>query len=267
MSIKIMSDVWQLSGHKGSGLLLLLAIADAANDWGHAWPGQDTLAQKTRLTTRTVRSLSQDLENSGEIYRLRYKGRHYNYVVLTGCDEQEKADRIAKLHERIGTPEEPSPDTPAEKISGDSGNHLPVTAETDFPRTVKEPPTKHSGAKAQQEKKKRQRKAELDPRGVPINNEHPRWNELWNAIVEVTGVDASIRTNKSNIANVVKEILLSTVEYTGEDVQYAPTWWKERQFPNRVTVNALPKWLQDIRTARLDGNHAQPVRRREDVVT
>jgi hypothetical protein len=54
MSISIMTLVWSESQHKGSELLLLLAIADNANDQGIAYPSLRTLAKKTRMSRRNV---------------------------------------------------------------------------------------------------------------------------------------------------------------------------------------------------------------------
>jgi hypothetical protein len=67
MSIALMSDVWLYSKQEGSSLLLLLAIADFANDNGLAWPSIVTLAQRTRQHRRTVERQIQKLEESGEL--------------------------------------------------------------------------------------------------------------------------------------------------------------------------------------------------------
>ena len=66
MSIHIMDHVWNSSRHKGSALLLLLAVADHANDLGIAWPGLVSLAKKTRLTKRNVQRLIVRLEDEAE---------------------------------------------------------------------------------------------------------------------------------------------------------------------------------------------------------
>ena len=50
MSMRMMTQVWERSQHKGSELLLMLAIADNANDQGVAYPSKKTLAKKTRLS-------------------------------------------------------------------------------------------------------------------------------------------------------------------------------------------------------------------------
>jgi hypothetical protein len=67
MSIKAMSRVWDESPRKGSALLLLLAIADFANDEGAAWPSVDTLAKKCRMSRRNVQTLAGDLATDGDI--------------------------------------------------------------------------------------------------------------------------------------------------------------------------------------------------------
>jgi DnaD/phage-associated family protein len=52
---------------KGSALLLLLAIADFADDDGVAFPGTSTLAEKIRMSERQVVRLRQMLYESGEL--------------------------------------------------------------------------------------------------------------------------------------------------------------------------------------------------------
>lgn len=67
MSVKVMSHVWEHSKQKGSKLLMLLAIADSANDAGFAWPSQATLAKKARMTKRNAQRLLDQLATTGEI--------------------------------------------------------------------------------------------------------------------------------------------------------------------------------------------------------
>ena len=67
MSYKISAQVWEGSGQKSGNLLVLLAIADHASDYGDAWPGMPLLARKTRLSTRHVRRCLHALVRSGEL--------------------------------------------------------------------------------------------------------------------------------------------------------------------------------------------------------
>lgn len=65
MSVKISHWVWQESDAKGNDLLVLLALADNANDQGECWPSMAYLANKTRLHTNTIRKRLNSLRASG----------------------------------------------------------------------------------------------------------------------------------------------------------------------------------------------------------
>lgn len=67
MSIKISATVWQSSRHKSGNLLVLLALADHADDEGKAWPGIPRLARKARLSRRHTRRCLNQLVASGEL--------------------------------------------------------------------------------------------------------------------------------------------------------------------------------------------------------
>lgn len=85
MSIRVVSAVWERSRAKGSGLLLLLAIADFAHDDGTgAYPSSETLAAKIRMSPRQVRNLVATLEGLGELAVTREPGGVNRYTVLVG---------------------------------------------------------------------------------------------------------------------------------------------------------------------------------------
>ncbi|TWD77471.1 hypothetical protein FB547_1095 [Variovorax beijingensis] len=67
MSILVMSRVWQESSHSGAHLLMMLAIADFADDQGRAYPSVSTLAQKCRVKPRAANYSLADLKESGEL--------------------------------------------------------------------------------------------------------------------------------------------------------------------------------------------------------
>lgn len=90
MSIKAMTSVWEKSQHKGSTLLLLLAIADYAHDDGTgAWPSIDTLAKKTRMSVRNTQRLVDTLRASGEVTVISGGGPHGTnlYAVVLAGDK------------------------------------------------------------------------------------------------------------------------------------------------------------------------------------
>lgn len=72
-----MSWVWQHSTSEGIDRLVLLAIADAADDdGGNAWPSVATLARKTRVDPRTVQRAVRRLVAVGELTMRSNAGRN-----------------------------------------------------------------------------------------------------------------------------------------------------------------------------------------------
>lgn len=87
MSVRTMSRVWELSQHSGTGLLMLLAIADFSDDEGRAYPSVSTLAKKCRMQPRNAQTLLAELRGSGELeVRINAgpKGCNQYRVVLPG---------------------------------------------------------------------------------------------------------------------------------------------------------------------------------------
>lgn len=84
MSIKVQSHVWDNSPAKGGELLILLAIADFADDNGVAWPSVSTLAQKSRLSERQAQRNIRNLVASGDLAIDENAGPHgtHRYRVL-----------------------------------------------------------------------------------------------------------------------------------------------------------------------------------------
>lgn len=85
MSIRLMSDVWEVSPYEGSQLLIHLSMADHANDEGWFFASQTRLSEKARCSTeyvrRTVRSMVEDgflsIEEKGK-----WKGKATEYRLL-----------------------------------------------------------------------------------------------------------------------------------------------------------------------------------------
>lgn len=67
MSVRSMARVWAESSHAGTELLMLLAIADFADDDGRAYPAVATLAAKCRMTPRNANYILAVLQESGEL--------------------------------------------------------------------------------------------------------------------------------------------------------------------------------------------------------
>jgi hypothetical protein len=131
MSIKVMSRVWEHSKQKEGALIVLLAIADFADDGGHAFPSIPILAKKARLSDRQTQRLVEKLEAEGElkIHRGTGRGHSHSYTVLARI----KGDNTTPIRsERKGDIESIKGDTltPFEQIKGDIGDIERVTLAT-----------------------------------------------------------------------------------------------------------------------------------------
>lgn len=62
-----MAWVWEHSLTSGSERLVLLALADNANDQGFCWPSLETIAKKANISRRYVISIIKKLEKRGDI--------------------------------------------------------------------------------------------------------------------------------------------------------------------------------------------------------
>ena len=75
MSIKIMTEVWESSSTKGGSRLVLLALADFANDEGYCFPSLERIALKSALSKRNVQMILHDLKSRGELVIVHGAGR------------------------------------------------------------------------------------------------------------------------------------------------------------------------------------------------
>ena len=87
MSVKVMARVWANSQQKGGELLVLLALADFSSDAGESWPSIPVLAAKAWLTDRQTQRVLNELEEAGEIRRVKSNGgrnrRNHYFITLS----------------------------------------------------------------------------------------------------------------------------------------------------------------------------------------
>jgi DNA-binding transcriptional MocR family regulator len=73
MSIEVMTLVWKSDVQPVNARVVLLALADNANDRGRCWPGTAHLAGKAGLSRRTVFRMLAELEKQGVVLRRKRK--------------------------------------------------------------------------------------------------------------------------------------------------------------------------------------------------
>jgi hypothetical protein len=80
MSVHVTAYVWEHSQHKGTELLLMLAIADIAHKNGIAFPSVKTLAGYIRMSPRNTQRVLAKCEASGELEIKQNAGPHGTHV-------------------------------------------------------------------------------------------------------------------------------------------------------------------------------------------
>ena len=118
MSIRAMTWAWSLEKLPLKESMVLLALADQANDEGLCWPSQETLARKSRGSVRSVKRAIKFLRDAGlveTIIRATPAGRKSNYYrVMIGAEFSASGQQRAKLalcEEPVDNSENPRQDS------------------------------------------------------------------------------------------------------------------------------------------------------------
>lgn len=100
--------------------LVLLALADCANDEGHCWPGMRNLVAKTGKCERSVQAAIKSLETSLHLTRTEILGKGCNYLIhpRKNCAPAEHAPP-----QELRQPPQKPRETPAKTAGKPSENH------------------------------------------------------------------------------------------------------------------------------------------------
>lgn len=126
MSLDAITHVWKNSKQEGGNLLVMLALADYADDQGCSYPATATLARKARLSDRQVQRVTKKLEEEGEILVHKNKGRNgSNLYQIVGLSWGDKMSGVTKCRGDAGvaegvTPTSPKPPVEPSKDKGES---------------------------------------------------------------------------------------------------------------------------------------------------
>ncbi len=80
MSIKLMSAAWAVKTNH-TDKLVLMALADGANDDGVCWPSVSTIAEKSCLSVRGVQAAVARLNNAGILRKVMSNGHSNTYLI------------------------------------------------------------------------------------------------------------------------------------------------------------------------------------------
>ena len=134
MSILAMTWAWGLMDLDQSQTLVLLALADAANDDGVCWPSQAEIGRKARLKDRAVRNQIRSLEAMGLVSvssRSTSQGRKTNvYRLNVGCDFSLQSKQPARNAGWVEGSDSQPVDNPTFRCNQSNRHEMPVGSPT-----------------------------------------------------------------------------------------------------------------------------------------
>lgn len=134
MSFQALNYVFEHSQSKGSDRLVLVALADQANDKWTCWPSQRTLAKRTNMSIRNVRRSVAVLVDLGELHLDRVGiGKKPTIYRLSHDSRADESDRSSELREDESDPSERT------NLSSQSGQKCPLRADESVPLTISNP--------------------------------------------------------------------------------------------------------------------------------
>lgn len=103
MSFKVAAYVWKHSKHRGTSKLLLIALADFANDNGICWPSAATLAERINESERHTRALIKQLVDSGDLIAVAGggRGKTTRYGIVVGMTDKQRAKLNSVLQNTV----------------------------------------------------------------------------------------------------------------------------------------------------------------------
>lgn len=257
MSIRVMTHVWATSPSRGSSLLVLLAVADYADDDGRAFPSMTTLAQKARLSRRHAQRVVHDLEDAGQLL-IEWgggRGRPHVFWVVTdwnegqiqarrnpdpdapngGQDVHVSPQRVTPATERV-TPKAPKVDT---RVTRTISKRQEPSEDMSLDESLNESETQTEVTRLPV---KADSKTSRSPGAVPSGKSgQPRPRDLhWEALEAAMGYKPATRSERgawNRALKELKEIGANPVDIV-ETARLYRTAWPEMD----LTPNALAKW-------------------------
>lgn len=212
MSDRARLAVYDHSIHASTRLLVMLAIANAANDAQVAWPGIDEVARNARISERQAQNVMIALEASGELYRSLGGGRRNTtrYLICCGLDEERIAQALAVWLDVKSAD--------AARIAGECVTKMQTAKAApaeDAP--VTEPPANDAPpAPPKEERPKSELKSESKPDGKPRQRD-----PLFDAVATLSVMNPALCGSRiAKAANALRK-----VDATPAQVSEFRTWW------------------------------------------
>lgn len=246
--MRLMTCIWDATDVSGSELLVLLALADHANDAGICWPSLPRIAKRARLSERQTQRVIQKLASEGHIKILsKGDGRGHSTMYQITI----KGDNMSAFK-----PEKGDELTPFQPAKVDNMTPLKDDKMSTFvEERVTSAPIKGDIAMSTEsiQKPKRKKKSIAADAAPP---DLPEWQEfimgLCNCCYKHTDIAALSAKDKGILLSEAKKI--HDKGYTLEDIRkwFATEWvkdWRYGENKNRPTPSQVCSGLPAIRAA------------------
>ena len=248
MSVRVITWVWDHSMSEGTDRLVLLALADSADDNGSCWPSVLTLARKTRVSERTVRRSIRTLEALGELHTVLGSGTTSNrYRIMLD-------PRVQVVRSDPGQSDPPVNLTPGQS---DRGGQSDPTINTDnipqvSPVNLTGADTGDRGTVKNDFKSKKTRSGEP----IPTSTADERFTEFWDACPRKVKkaeafrkYQATIRAGASSAALLegMRRYALSVRDSDPQYIAHPSTWlhqgrWEDEPVRPGQSRKAATEW-------------------------
>ena len=125
VSFKVTNWVWARSESRNGARLVMLALADRADDNGLCWPSIDDLAERTKLSPRAVQKAIATLAEIGELQVENGGGRHRSNryrIVPKPRTSDGFTDEEPRKHDGVSTEETPNSATETPNFEAETPN-------------------------------------------------------------------------------------------------------------------------------------------------
>jgi hypothetical protein len=102
MSIRKVNDVLQHVKYKPAEKMVLVVMADVADENGYCFPGIEYIRETACISRRTAISILQRMDKRGDIYTHRKLGKHNRYIIMANTS---KENFVAAATEKLGMDE------------------------------------------------------------------------------------------------------------------------------------------------------------------
>lgn len=143
MSIRIMTQVWESGPEDRGELLVLLALADFANERGDCWPSVPTIAAKARMDERSARRILRKLEAKGWLTVTMGGGRHGCSRYLVNPDTVPPGQNVLPPDKMTPKPGQNEPETRTPVSPEPSGTAIEPSVAARASKVVCESGDKH----------------------------------------------------------------------------------------------------------------------------